>query len=422
MNGPNSRLLVVVDGYSSGGQLPTVMAELGWRCVHVKSTPEVLAYYLAAYRRDAYVGECTFDGDFEKLVEQVRAFEPQAVMPGTETGVILADRLAAALGLPGNDPALSVARRNKFEMHECLAKAGLRCMDHFLASDADALVAWARCGKWPVVAKPPASAGSDSVTFCADEAELRAVFHRLHGTTNQMGEKNDHVLAQRLLTGQEYFINGISGNGTHVITEIWRTEKIRVPGGGLIFDKSVLLDPVRPEMQTIVAYCRSVFEALGIRHGATHTEIMVDAEGTPTLIECASRLSGGLVRGAPNYAVGMSQLDLVGQLVARGPGFVENLDRADHTHRAALWQVQFISDQTGVVSESRYQELISSLKSKYWIQRAPKVGDKVTRTVDLFSSPGIVFMSHSDPAVLAADYEQVREWERKHMLFSVAPA
>jgi L-amino acid ligase len=175
-------------------------------------------------------------------------------------------------------------------------------------------------------------------------------------------------------------------------------------------------------MQTIVDYCRSVFDALGIRHGATHTEIMVDEEGVPTLIECASRLSGGLTRGAPNYAVGMSQLDLVGQLVANGGEFVEQLNCKDRSHLYLLWQIQFISDQAGVVSESHYSELISTLQSKCWIQRAPKVGDKVTRTVDLFSSPGIVFMSHKNPDIMQADYEKIREWEKKHMFFSVVAA
>jgi L-amino acid ligase len=118
----------------------------------------------------------------------------------------------------------------------------------------------------------------------------------------------------------------------------------------------------------------------------------------------------------------MSQLDLVGQLVANGGEFVEQLNCKDRSHLYLLWQIQFISDQTGVVSESHYSELISTLQSKCWIQRAPKVGDKVTRTVDLFSSPGIVFMSHKNPDIMQADYEKIREWEKKHMFFSVVAA
>lgn len=40
------KALVVVDGYSSGSQLPKVMAEIGWKCVHVQSTDNLSSYFL----------------------------------------------------------------------------------------------------------------------------------------------------------------------------------------------------------------------------------------------------------------------------------------------------------------------------------------------------------------------------------------
>lgn len=420
MSESRNKILVIVDGYSSGSQLPTVMREHGWQCVHVSSQPNQRAYFLAAYRKDDYIDGFVYEGDLKQLARAVDKYKPSAVQPGTESGVILADALAAELGLPGNNPATSNARRDKYDMHNHLKAHGVRSMDHFLATDFNALLAWAQGGSWPVVVKPQASAGSDSVTFCKDPDELEAAFDRLYGATNQLGARNDAVLAQRLLKGQEYFINGISGDGCHVITEIWRTDKIRVPGAGLIFDRSVLFDPTHPSMKHIVDYAGQVFDALGIRYGATHTELMIDND-EPTLIECASRLSGGLTRPAANYAVGLSQLDLVGKLVAEGEQFVRALHDEKKPHQQPLWQVQFISDQAGVVDQAFYTEMLDTLRSKCWLQRAPKPGDSVTRTVDLFSSPGIVFMSHEDPAVLQADYETVREWERAHKLFTVRP-
>ena len=59
-------------------------------------------------------------------------------------------------------------------------------------------------------------------------------------------------------------------------------------------------------MEEVVNYLSDVFDALGIHHSATHTEVMVDSNGVPTLIECASRLSGGLTRPAANYAVSVN--------------------------------------------------------------------------------------------------------------------
>ena len=418
MTQAKEKILVVVDGYSSGSQLPALMAESGWKCIHVSSSPNPPEYYLRTYHKDEYIAHFEYHGDIQRLAAEINALHPSAVLPGTESGVIVADLLAAALQLPGNDPSTSLARRDKYTMHERLKAVGLRSMDHYLARDRDGLSQWAASGSWPVVIKPQASAGTDSVTFCADQGELVDSFDKLFGTVNQLGERNDAVLAQRLLVGPEYFINGVSGHGKHVITEIWRADKLPAPDGGWIYDRAVLFDPTSPEMKEIVEYVHGVLNALGIRYGANHTELIVTEAG-PTLIECASRLSGGLNRPAANYAVGASQLDLVGKLVREGESAIDSIVDAQQGHHYPLWQVQFISSQEGVVTRSSYDELLKTLKSKAWLQRAPKEGDAVVKTVDLFSSPGIVFMSHADSNVLHADYQTVREWERTSRLFSV---
>lgn len=411
------KVLIVVDGYSSGSQIPRVMAERGWKCVHVSASPKIPDYYRETFNQDAYIDHFAYAGDAVGLARELARHSPAAVVPGTESGVIVASLLAAALGVPGNDPDRSNALRDKYEMHDRLKAAGLRSMDHYLAHDFAGLLSWANSGAWPVVLKPQASAGTDSVTFCKNETELSEAFHRLHGATNQIGERNDAVLAQRFLAGQEYFINGISGNGRHVITEIWRTEKINVPGGGAIYDRSVLLDPTTREMKEIVDYVHDVLDALDVHWGAHHTEIMVTDTG-PTLIECAGRLSGGLNRAAANHAVGISMLDLLANLVEEGPSYAGSLLETSRAHRYPLWQVQFISDQAGVVRESFYADLLATLSSQTWLQKAPSPGDSVSITTDLFSSPGIVFMTHADAEVLQRDYETVREWEREKRLFT----
>ncbi|QIH08104.1 MULTISPECIES: ATP-grasp domain-containing protein [unclassified Pseudomonas] len=418
MTQAKEKILVVVDGYSSGSQLPTLMAESGWKCLHVSSSANPPEYYLRTYHKNEYIAHFEYQGDIQPLADAVEAWRPAAVLPGTESGVIVADLLAAALQLPGNAPSTSLARRDKYTMHERLKAASLRSMDHFLAVERSALSAWAERGSWPVVIKPQASAGTDSVTFCADQRELLESFDKLFGTVNQLGERNDAVLAQRLLVGPEYFINGVSGHGKHLITEIWRADKLPAPDGGWIYDRAVLFDPTSPEMQEIVEYVHGVLDALGIRYGANHTELIVTADG-PTLIECASRLSGGLNRPAANYAVGSSQLDLVGKLVREGESAIDDILQTWQPHRYPLWQVQFISNQEGVVARSSYDELLKTFKSKAWLQRAPKEGDTVVKTIDLFSSPGIVFMSHADSNVLHEDYKTVREWERTSRLFTV---
>jgi hypothetical protein len=52
MTQAKEKILVVVDGYSSGSQLPTLMAESGWKCIHVSSSPNPPEYYLRTYHKD----------------------------------------------------------------------------------------------------------------------------------------------------------------------------------------------------------------------------------------------------------------------------------------------------------------------------------------------------------------------------------
>ena len=56
-----------------------------------------------------------------------------AIIPGAETGVELADRLASSYGTRCNGMDLSLARRNKFQMQEVLAQQGkIRTVKQFL--------------------------------------------------------------------------------------------------------------------------------------------------------------------------------------------------------------------------------------------------------------------------------------------------
>ncbi len=413
------KILVLVDGYSSGAQLPEIMKELGWRCIHVCSSEDTSGYFQKTYNPEEYIENFSYTGNLYSLASKIKDLNPSAVLPGSECGVITADALADALHLLGNAPETSLARRNKYEMHNRLKACGVQSLAHFMASDFASLYEWASNGTWPVVIKPVDSAGTDSVHFCKNKDELSSAFHKLIFTKNQLGKRNDYVLAQRFLTGPEYFINGVSGNGKHVITEIWRADKRSGEKGGWIYDRAVLFDPTSPEMSEIVKYAHTVFDALGVQYGATHTELIVTETG-PILIECASRLSGGLCRPATNFAVGVSQLDLIANLVAEGTVAIDSIVlNAKKGHKHPLWQVQLISNQEGLVTQSNYEELLKNLKSKAWIQRAPRPGETIIRTVDLLSSPGIIFMSHPETDVLDSDYQTIRDWERNARLVTV---
>ena len=71
-------------------------------CVHLQT-----GEYQAQQARDVhrYLARLTYDDDLEAVVANLARYQVGWIVPGLEgDGVIIADKLAAALGLPGNDP------------------------------------------------------------------------------------------------------------------------------------------------------------------------------------------------------------------------------------------------------------------------------------------------------------------------------
>ena len=78
-------------------------------------------------------------GALEETVAAVRAldFDVREVMVGCETGVLLNDELAEALGCRGNGTAKSSLRRNKWLQTEAIRSAGLNACGQRLADSAE---------------------------------------------------------------------------------------------------------------------------------------------------------------------------------------------------------------------------------------------------------------------------------------------
>lgn len=96
-----------------------------------------------------------------------------AVIPGAESGVRLAEELASRFGLPGNDPKTTDKRRNKTRMMAAVQADGLAICAQKRCDSVQDCLTWAETAGFPVVVKPEASSGSDLVRICHDRRCLR---------------------------------------------------------------------------------------------------------------------------------------------------------------------------------------------------------------------------------------------------------
>jgi biotin carboxylase len=406
--------LALVDAYSAGRHLLPMLHRHGVECVHVLSpSPDVHLARLPI--ADGFVHTVRHVGDVVATASALRAYGVNYVIAAGESGVELADQLAAELGTPGNGMSRPTARRNKYDMVLALRAAGLAHAKTIISSDADNIIEWAETtAGYPVVLKPVASAGTDNVVACSSPAQVRAVHQKIMTSTDRHAKPNTVVLAQEFLDGDEYFVNTVSRDGRHHTVEIWRYYKVRLRGGNIIYDYDEPLAPDDPIARMVNSYTYQVLDALEIRNWAAHTEVMVTAAG-PVLVECAARVGGGQVPEINNRCFGTNQIELLALSVAK-PDEFNRLPTTAYQLLQHPRNVSLINSRDhGVVPSHEAMAAIRALPSYAYTLMAHPAGHPLPRTIDVGTQPGWIFLISDDPEEIRADYQKLRRLERDYL-------
>lgn len=392
--------IAIVDPYAGGDLLAPELAQRGCQCLAVQSG-EIPAAYESTFRPGDFSAVLRHRDDLAETAGKLRAEGVDRVIAGGELGVPLADLLAEALGLPGNDPALQHARRDKHGMHRAAARSGLRVPAQTAAADPDEILAWtARNGRWPLVVKPLHSSGSDGVTLCWSEEEVLAACGALLGRRNLLDRVNDRVLVQEYVEGTEYVVDTVSHAGRHRVAAFWRYHR---SSGELGYDGLELLPWEGERQRRLAAYAGAVLDALGIRHGPAHGEILWSSDG-PVLVELGARLHGGRTPLLSRGCLERSQLDLAVDELADPDGFSTGLDLP--YRRLKHLVVAFLTPRGHgrLRSMPRLAE-VEALPSLAEIHIGPLPAQPVPRVA------GWLALIHEDGAVVDADLRRLRELE-----------
>lgn len=414
------RYVVIVDAYSSGSLYAPELRRRGFGSVHVQSTDPIPPDDLPAFVPGDHVANVIFDGDLERCLQALAPFAPRAVLAGCEQAVLLADRLSEALRLPtSNGTALSHTRRDKVAMQRRIAEAGLRSIPTQVAARWSDVEGWV-AANLPVVVKPTASGGTDQVFICATVGQAQDAFHAILGKPNTFGQLNAQVIVQTLLVGVEYNVDNVSYDGRHFVTEIWRVDRLRVVGDQApsaarprgdhpIYDRGVMLPRRGAHQDVMIPYVEAVLDAIGIRFGPSHTELMWTADG-PVLIEVAARLHGQKLQLSSELVTGISQATLALDAYLAPERFRERAATPYELHRE-LQRIELVCPRTGTLRGYGRLDDVRALRSFHKIELFIAPGSPIAKTTDLMTVPGFIDLIHVDPAVVEADHAQIRAWE-----------
>ncbi|MBF0441649.1 MAG: ATP-grasp domain-containing protein [Oligoflexales bacterium] len=412
------KTVVIIDPYLTGMKIAERFRQKGVSCIAVINWKNVPQFAKITFREEQFEKIIVFNNDIEKLIEELNNCKIEAVFPGTEAGVELAEILRGRLGINSNDSSTSNLRRNKFEMHEALRSKGLPVPLQKPVHSVFDLEKWIDRNEheitWPLVLKPMDSAGTDGLKFCNSKAESLEYVVKLQGRENLLGKKNEFVLAQSFLDGVEYVVNTVSSFGKHRVSDIWRYHKKRVVGAGMIYDKQELL-PFHGRVQEIlIEYIFSSLDAIGVVHGPAHAEVMMTGSG-PRLIEIASRIQGGINPSMLNACLGANQLDLAIDTALNPESFESMTWPGGYLKRHGNW-INLICHKDGVAHElDIFSQKIRELKSYFSHNFSITEGMATQKTVNLFSSPGVVFLVHENPDIILEDYHFLRKLEEEFL-------
>lgn len=421
------KCVVVVDPISTGGSVAAAAKARGYTVVavwnheithdlrmHVPPEATDLEYF-------AEIDELpTIAETAAALREVVGSIQLVACIVGGESGVTLADALSEELGLRTNGSNnLPGARRNKSVQQQCVRGAGLRAVREACGTRWSDVAAFLDTEPLPVVVKPVESAGSDGVKLCNTKQEAEVHFTQLMASQQRVGSQGAAVLVQEFLRGKEYVIDHVSCDGVHKTMMVWVYDKRPTNGAQFVYYGVVPVEADSPIARILIEYTRGVLDALKIRNGATHGEVMMTEDG-PCLVEMNCRCAGcdGALTPVQEALVGYSQVGVTLDAFLDQESFA-SIPSVPRSFMAAGQMVFLVSVGSGKVLSTPGYDKIQALPSFSRLFPSYGIGDDLVPSTDLFTIAGLAILVHADTSQLERDIELIRDLERDEGLFDM---
>lgn len=191
--------------------------------------------------------------------------------------------IAEDLGLDWHSRATVAAVQDKLAMRASLAAAGLDDTRHAEVRSLDELLGFLRAAPGDVVVKPVDGTASVGVSRVGDPAGAAAAWER----ARDGGEwSSGRVMVESALDGPQVSVECFSEHGRHVV--VATTAKSSTPTTLVEVGHVCPAGHVDPAVHELTV---AALDALGVRAGATHTELVRTPAG-PRVIETHLRLAG----------------------------------------------------------------------------------------------------------------------------------
>ena len=239
----------------------------------------------------------------------------------SDLGAVTGAYVAENLGLSGNGSRSAFLASNKHAMRMAFEEHGDPSPRSLLISRAEEVAESGLC--YPIIIKPTDRSGSRGITRLESPEGLKEAIDRA------AGEAFEHrVLAEEYAEGREYSVECLSWEGSHRMLAI--TKKYTT--GSPHFIETAHLEPAPLTDERTEQVRKTVFHALdslGIRVGASHSELKITEDGTIRLIEIGARMGGDLI--GSDLVPLSTGIDFTGEVIRAALGETPLLFRMEKT-------------------------------------------------------------------------------------------
>ncbi len=320
-----SRILVLP---GTEWQLPLVsrIAEMGHEAVVVSPEEDSPCRNLA----DGYLKSNIFE--ISAIEKYCKKQHIEAVLSDEcDIAVPIAAELGERLGLSGIGRKKAALYTDKFLMREFCRKHSFKYPEYRLCKTADDAAVFFRNIKKPIIIKPLDSNASHGVYTINTEEELRERFSE----TMSYSRKEKAVLAERLIDGTEFTIDGVKTPSAHYTLAISEKKHFKHNlniANELYFTHS----SSRFDYEKLKACNDEFVMKSGLAYGFTHAEYKYE-NGEFILIEIGARGGGNLISAL--ITPYMSGYDLYQYFIMCALGNIQDMDfsiRPAYKRRAAV--------------------------------------------------------------------------------------
>ncbi|MEV7869134.1 glutathione synthetase [Streptomyces sp. NPDC088124] len=301
------------------------LARHGWSSIAVTMPGAHRPSDTVGYRR-----VLTHHGSLCRTAAHLSRLEVRAVLAGSAAGIVLADRLASHLRLPGNDP--DDIRLDTGLTSATLLNSGITAPRGIRTRRLHNALKWAAFTQVSeLILEHPDPAHSAPGYYCRTPTDIRSAWQHLQRSGDQPFVLREH------LPGTPYRIHTLTGPGPdgstdHTITSIW--SEIRTPGQQVC--RADLLSRQGLLSRALALYMMRALTALGVRYGPARAAVTFIPDRGPALLSLRTDPHADFATEVLRRATGHDPIRDTVLLLTTGQRYEAAQRRSAHATKVAL--------------------------------------------------------------------------------------